>query len=176
MTQQDLVIVETPSQELQAIINSAFDFKEAATSKNTKIAYAYAAKSFLEWCSSKNVDPLAVSEKDALVALYASDKARNGKLKASSISSYIAGICSWFKERGFKVSMSSEPIAQVLTGINNLLGTRPNKKEPIVTEDLKDVLQGIPIERDGVPVLAGIRDRATVPLRRRRTRARPPAC
>jgi integrase len=60
--------------------------------------------------------------------------------------------------------MSCDTIATVLRGINNKLGKRPNRKEPILTEDLKKMLEAISIARGCLPNLIGLRDRALLLL------------
>jgi integrase len=153
---QELALVEG----LQEMVDTAMVFTSSATSKNTKRTYVYGAKSFLAWCATQGVRPLEVQEKIALVVFYASEMARRGNLKASTISCYVVGVCSYFREHGYQISISDKPIATVLKGINVSLGTRPVKKEPILTKDIKQMVEAIRVEQGCQPRLIGVRDRA----------------
>lgn len=157
---QDLALVDG----IQNMVDTALTFTSSATSKNTKRTYQYGVKSFLAWCKEHDINPMEVQEKIALVVFYASDTAKKRKLKASSIACYVVGICNFFCEKGFPISIADKPIAAVLKGINISLGTRPVQKEPILTTDVKQMVEAIRVEQGFQPRLIGVRDRALLLL------------
>ena len=165
MEDQAIAVVETKNDlSIQNLMETAYEFAQASISKNTKRTYEWGKKSFLDWCADKNVDPMVTESKEALIAFYASDKASTGKFKVASITCYIAAICSWYLEHGVAVNMKHPSLKNVLKGIRNTLTVRPTRKDPILTEDLRSMVEAIPIDIEGVTHLAGIRDRALLLL------------
>jgi len=144
----------------QKLMDTATNFAQESTSKNTRRTYSYGWKSFAEWSAFQNVDPISVSGKEALIAFFVSDKASNFDLKVSSIATYLAAIRSGYMDRGIIINMKHPAIVKVLKGVRRKLNKRPVRKEPILTEDLREMIAHAPIERDGKPLLAGLRDRA----------------
>jgi integrase len=148
----------------QELMNLAFDFAQNATAKNTQRTYSFGWRSFYEWCRLQGMDPYITNGKEALIAFYISEKAANGELKVSSISCYLAAIRAHFIEKNIVINMQHPSIQKVLKGIRNSLSKRPVRKEPILTEDLRQMIECIPIEKDGHPYLNGLRDRAILLL------------
>ena len=165
MSDQAIVVPEQKSLlSTQDLMNLAFDFASNATAKNTQKTYAYGWKSFLEWAQIRGIDPFTVTGKEALVSFYISEKAASGELKISSISCYLAAIRNQYNEKGVVINMQHPSIKKVLKGVRNKLTKRPVRKEPILTEDLKEMIQAIEVEKNGKPYLIGIRDRALLLL------------
>lgn len=165
MTYQSIVLHE--SKELlstQDLMNLAFDFAANATAENTQRTYAYGWKSFLEWCQLRNIDPYKVDGKEALISFYIAEKAAQGELKVSSISCYLAAIRNHYLEKGIVINSQHPSIKKVMKGVRNKLLKRPVRKEPLLTEDLREVMQCIVTEKDGELQLLGIRDRALLLL------------
>ena len=85
-------------------------------------------------------------------------------MKISSISCYLAAIRDYYQERGIVVNGHHPVIQKVLKRIRKSLPKRPVQKDPILTDDIKEMIQGISKEKNGKPYLAGLRDRALLLL------------
>lgn len=169
MTEQAMVVVgDGKALALQNIVDKAYEFSKAATSKNTRRTYAAGWKSFIGWCRAHGTDHIAAPEKEALIAFYASDsvskKDGDGGIKVSSLNCYVAAICAHYQAIGIVINIKHPAVATVLKGIRKSLPKRPIRKEPILTEDLLPMIQAIQVEKNGAQHLIGIRDRAILLL------------
>jgi site-specific recombinase XerD len=159
-------IIESKQEILsnQDLVNLAFDFAARSSSINTKRTYKYGWKSFNNWCKARGVDPLLNESKEALIAFYVSEQAAGGKLKVSSITCYLAGIREHYQEHGIVINLQHPTIQKVLKGVRNTLFKRPLQKEPLLIDQIKEMVEGISIEKNGKLHLIGIRDRAILLL------------
>jgi integrase len=164
MSGQDLITINANNDlSIATLIDTAMNFAEAASSKNTRRTYSVGWRSYSNWCQDHGTDPMGQAEKEGLVALYAADMASKGK-KISSLSTYLAAICSGYRDRGVSINLKSTALEKTLTGIRKSLVKRPNRKAPILTEDLREMIALIPVEQGGRPRLIGLRDRALLLL------------
>ncbi len=154
--------------QLDQLADRARDYVEAASSINTRKAYAADWKHFAAWCRRLNVPPLPADPQ--IVGLYitacASGTVTRGA-KASSVAtierrlSAIGWNCA---QRGTPLDRSDRAIATVLAGIRNTHAAPPRQKEAILPEDLIAMLETL--DRGS---LRGMRDRGS--LRGMRDRA-----
>ncbi|XKM38317.1 site-specific integrase (plasmid) [Rhizobium ruizarguesonis] len=144
---------------LEQLADRARGYVEAASSANTRRAYAADWKHFSAWCRRQNVSPLPPDPQ--VVGLYitacASGTAERG-VKANSVStierrlSAIAWNCA---QRGTLLDRKDRAIATVMAGIRNTHASPPRQKEAILPEDLVGMLETL--DRGS---LRGLRDRA----------------
>jgi integrase len=148
----------------QELAELAFDFASNALSSNTKRTYSCGWKSFSLWCSLLGVNYLTADNKEGLISFYIADMASKGTLKVSSIACYLSAIQDCYRERGVVVNIQHPAIKKVLKGIRKTLHKRPVQKDPLLTDEIKEMVQTISTEKDGKPYLAGVRDRALLLL------------
>jgi len=148
----------------QQLVELAFDFASKSSSVNTRRTYKFGWQSFSTWCNVRGVDPLHSENKEALVAFYVSEKAAGKHLKISSITCYISAIRDYYQDRGVILNLQHPSIKKVLKGVRKSMLKRPNQKEPLYVEQIKEMVEAIPIEMNGQRRLIGIRDRAILLL------------
>jgi integrase len=148
---------------LQDLTDRARGYVEAASSANTRKAYASDWKHFAAWCRRQNLSPLPPDPE--IVGLYitacASGSAvgtatRNDKPNTvSTIERRLAAIGWNCSQRGMRLDRKDRAIATVMAGIRNRHAAPPRQKEAILPEDLIAMLETL--ERGS---LRGMRDRA----------------
>jgi integrase len=146
--------------QLQDLTERARGYVEAASSANTRKAYASDWKHFAAWCRRQNLSSLPPDPQ--VVGLYitacASGSAERGA-KANSVSTIERGLAalSWnYAQRGEqKLDRKDRAIATVMAGIRNRHAAPPRQKEAILPEDLIAMLETL--DRGS---LRGLRDRA----------------
>ncbi|WP_242225024.1 tyrosine-type recombinase/integrase [Shinella zoogloeoides] len=150
--------------QLQDLTDRARGYVEAASSANTRKAYASDWKHFTAWCRRQSLSPLPPESQ--VVGLYitacASGTAERG-MKANTVSTIerrLAAIGWNYAQRGAqKLDRKDRAIATVMAGIRNKHATPPRQKEAILPEDLIAMLETL--ERR---TLRGMRDRAMLLL------------
>ncbi|MCO6180733.1 tyrosine-type recombinase/integrase [Ciceribacter sp. RN22] len=148
---------------LQDLTDRARTYVEAASSANTRKAYAADWKHFSAWCRRQGLSPLPPDPE--IVGLYitacasgsaAGTPARGGKPNSvSTIERRLAAIGWNCAQRGMPLDRKNRAIATVMAGIRNKHAAPPRQKEAILPEDLIAMLETL--ERGS---LRGIRDRA----------------
>ena len=148
---------------LERLADRARDYVEAASSANTRRAYAADWKHFASWCRRQGVEALAPDPR--LVGLYitacASGKAA-GDRKPNAVSTIERRLSSltWnYAQRGQPLDRKDRHIATVMAGIRNRHAAPPRQKEAILPEDLIAMLETL--DRG---TLRGLRDRAMLVL------------
>jgi integrase len=159
---QALVVTEPPAlpAHLRDLTDRARSYVEAASSANTRKAYASDWKHFSAWCRRQNLAPLPPDPE--VVGLYitacASGTAERG-MKANTVSTIERRLSSlswnYAQRGGEKLDRKDRAIATVLAGIRNKHAAPPRQKEAILPEDLIAMLETL--ERG---TLRGMRDRA----------------
>lgn len=144
---------------LEQLADRARAYIEAASSANTRRAYASDWKHFAAWCRRQNVAPLPPDPQ--VVGLYiaacASGTAERG-MKGNSVSTIERRLSaiSWnCAQRGTTLDRKDRAIATVMAGIRNTHASPPRQKEAILPEDLIAMLETL--DRG---TLRGLRDRA----------------
>jgi integrase len=148
---------------LENLAGRARDYVEAASSTNTRRAYASDWRHFASWCRRQGVEMLPPDPQ--VVGLYitacASGKATGDK-KPSSVSTIERRLSSlsWnFAQRGQPLDRKDRHIATVMAGIRNKHAAPPRQKEAVLPEDLIAMLETL--DRG---TLRGLRDRAMLLL------------
>jgi integrase len=144
---------------LERLADRARGYVEAASSNNTRKAYASDWKHFSAWCRRQNLSPFPPDPQ--VVGLYitalASGTAERG-MKANSVSTIERRLSaiSWnCAQRGTPLDRKDRAIATVMAGIRNTHAAPPRQKEAILPEDLLAMLETL--MRGS---LRGMRDRA----------------
>lgn len=148
---------------LDALADRARAYVEAASSANTRRAYASDWRHFASWCRRQGVE--MVPSDPQVVGLYitacASGKAAGDK-KPNSVSTIERRLSSltWnYLQRGQPLDRKDRHIATVMAGIRNSHAAPPRQKEAVLPEDLIAMLETL--DRG---TLRGLRDRAMLLL------------
>ena len=149
---------QTPA-HLASLADRARGYVEAASSANTRKAYASDWKHFSAWCRRSNLTPLPPHPQT--VGLYitacASGTAERGT-KANSVSTIERRLSSlsWnYAQRGLSIDRKDRHIATVMAGIRNSHAKPPVQKEAALAEDIIAMVETL--DRGS---LRGLRDRA----------------
>ena len=144
---------------LERLTDRARGYVEAASSANTRRAYASDWAHFSSWCRRQGLDPLPPSPH--LVGLYITACASGAAIpggKANSVATIERRLSAlgWnYAQRGTPLDRKDRHIATVLAGIRNTHAAPPRQKEAVLPEDLRAMLETL--ERGS---LRGLRDRA----------------
>lgn len=148
-----------PPAHLTSLAERARGYVEAASSANTRKAYASDWKHFAAWCRRSNLAPLPPHPQT--VGLYitacASGTAERGT-KANSVSTIERRLSSlsWnYAQRGLSLDRKDRHIATVMAGIRNSHARPPVQKEAVMAEDIIAMVETL--NRGS---LRGLRDRA----------------
>jgi integrase len=148
---------------LEKLADRARDYVEAASSANTRRAYASDWQHFAGWCRRQVVEMFPPDPQ--VVGLYitacASGKATGDK-KPNSVSTIERRLSSltWnYAQRGQPLARKDRHIATVMAGIRNKHAAPPRQKEAVLPEDLIAMLETL--DRG---ILRGLRDRAMLLL------------
>lgn len=148
---------------LDALADRARDYVEAASSANTRRAYASDWKHFASWCRRQGVDMFPPDPQ--VVGLYitacASGTVANGQQpnSVSTIERRISALTWNYRQRGQPLDRKDRHIATVMAGIRNKHAAPPRQKEAVLPEDLIVMLETL--DRC---TLRGLRDRAMLLL------------
>ncbi len=148
-----------PSPALGALADQARAYAEAASSANTRRAYASDWRQFAAWCRREGLDALAPDPQT--VGLYitacASGAPSAGGRRASvaTIERRLSALCWAYAQRGTPLDRRDRHVATVLAGIRNSHAAPPRQKEAILPDDLRAMLEAC----DSAS-LRGLRDRA----------------
>ena len=141
---------------LDALADRARDYVEAASSANTRRAYASDWKHFCGWCRRQGVEMLPPDPQT--VGLYITALAAatgRDKKTVSTIERRLSSLSWNFSQRGQPLDRKDRHIATVMAGIRNKHASPPRQKEAILPEDLIAMLETL--DRG---TLRGLRDRA----------------
>jgi integrase len=146
---------------LEKLAGRARDYVEAASSANTRRAYAADWKHFTSWCRRQGFELLPPDPQT--VGLYitalASGAASEGKKSVSTIERRLSALSWNYAQRGQPLDRKDRAIATVMAGIRNKHAAPPRQKEAILPEDLIAMLETL--DRG---TLRGLRDRAMLLL------------
>jgi len=148
---------------LDALAGRARDYVEAASSANTRRAYAADWRHFASWCRRQGLeifppDPQTVG---LYVTACASGTATGDKRpnSVSTIERRLSSLSWNFAQRGQPLDRKDRHIATVMAGIRNKHAAPPRQKEAILPEDLIAMLETL--DRG---TLRGLRDRSMLLL------------
>jgi integrase len=155
-----------PSQ-LDELAERARGYVEAASSPNTRRAYAADWKHFCDWLRRQNLVPMPPDPET--VGLYITACASGGvsprkgtegrKDAVSTIERRLSSLTWNYAQRGLALDRKHRAIATVMAGIRNAHARPPRQKEALLPEDLVAMLETL--ERG---TLRGLRDRAMLLL------------
>lgn len=134
---------------LGQLVETARAYVEAGMAENTRRAYGADWRDFESWCASVGTSPLPAEA--ATLALYLT--ARAPELAVSTLARRLAAIRRAHRAAA-KPLPESEALRAIWAGIQHKHGRPPDKKQALVTEDLRAVVRKCP------DTLAGVRDRA----------------
>jgi integrase len=153
---------QTPS-HLASLADRARGYVEAASSANTRRAYAADWKHFSAWCRRSNLSSLPPHPQT--VGLYITACASGGAAgtaargaKANSVSTIERRLSSlsWnYAQRGLTLDRKDRHIATVMAGIRNSHARPPVQKEAVMADDIIAMIETL--DRG---TLRGLRDRA----------------
>ncbi len=144
---------------LRDLADRARGYAEAASSANTRRAYASDWRHFAGWCRREGLDPLPPAPQ--VVGLYitacasGAPSAGGRKSAVSTIERRLSALVWAYTQRGLLLDRRDRHIATVLAGIRNSHGQPPRQKEALLPEDLRAML-----ETCDRGTLRGLRDRA----------------
>ena len=148
---------------LEKLADRARDYVEAASSANTRRAYASDWKQFASWCRRQGVEMFPPDPQ--VVGLYvtacASGKATGDKKpnSVSTIERRLSALTWNYAQRSQPLDRKDRHIATVMAGIRNKHAAPPRQKEAVLPEDLIAMLETL--DRG---TLRGLRDRAMLLL------------
>ncbi|WP_275786628.1 site-specific integrase [Pararhizobium gei] len=159
---QILPVPSEPSPQpvhLQDLTNRARGYIEAASSINTRRAYASDWKHFAAWCRRSNLSPLPPVPQTVglyITACASGTVERAGKPNSVSTIERRLSSLSWnYTQRGLALDRKDRHIATVMAGIRNSHARPPVQKEAVLAEDIIAMLETL--DRG---TLRGLRDRA----------------
>ncbi|WP_054313374.1 site-specific integrase [Mesorhizobium sp. 1M-11] len=148
---------------LEGLADKARGYVEAASSVNTRRAYASDWKHFASWCRRQGLEVLPPDPQT--VGLYITACASGtatGDKKPNSVSTIerrLSSLSRNFAQRGQSLDRKDRHIATVMAGIRNKHAAPPRQKEAVLPEDLIAMLETL--DRG---TLRGLRDRAMLLL------------
>lgn len=158
-----LVVEDQTPAHLASLADRARSYVEAASSANTRKAYAADWKHFSAWCRRSNLAPLPPHPQT--VGLYitacasgsaAGMPSRGAKANAVSTIERRLSSLSWnYAQRGLSLDRKDRHIATVMAGIRNSHARPPLQKEAVLAEDIIAMVETL--DRGS---LRGLRDRA----------------
>ncbi|MFJ1311824.1 tyrosine-type recombinase/integrase [Agrobacterium sp. P15N1-A] len=144
---------------LEQLADQARDYVEAASSANTRKAYASDWKHFSGWCRRQGLEilPPAPHTVGLYITACASGAAITGRKPNSvtTIERRLSAITWNYAQRGTPLDRKDRHIATVLAGIRNTHAAPPRQKEAVLPEHLIAMLETLPRG-----TLRGLRDRA----------------
>lgn len=162
MTELDIQHDPVPL-SLHHLAQSARSYAEAASSANTRKAYAADWRHFSAWCRREGLDPMPADVQR--IGLYITACAKGvasvgGRKNAvSTIERRLAALSWAYGQRGMLFDRRDRHIALVMAGIRNTHAAPPRQKEAILPEDLLAMVQSCDLG-----TLRGLRDRAILLL------------
>jgi len=153
----DLIATDPQTHQLQsmvAMIEAAKSYADNSHASNTKRAYRSDWADFEGWCQLNGLK--ALPAEPGTIALYLTDRAST--LKASSLARRLATLRQAHQMAGFHLDTRHPLINKTWKGIKNTIGTAQKGKNPVLIEDLREMMELLPA------TLHGVRNRALLLL------------
>ncbi|MEI9402620.1 site-specific integrase [Mesorhizobium argentiipisi] len=160
-----VVSTERLPAHLDALADRARDYVAAASSANTRRAYASDWKHFCAWARRQHLDVLPPDPQTvglyitALASGSATGAAAGRKKSVATIERRLSSLTWNYAQRGQPLDRKDRHIATVMAGIRNTHAAPPRQKEAVLPEDLIAMLETL--DRG---TLRGLRDRAMLLL------------
>jgi site-specific recombinase XerD len=151
--QTELILTEAAPREvglLERIADRASEFSRQSKATNTVRAYRADWSDFSDWCRVHGQCTLPASPET--VALYVADLSTTHK--PATLTRRISAISQAHQIAELETPTASAKVRSVMAGIRRTKGTAQNAKTPVLVDDLKRMIAGLP---DGI---LGTRDRA----------------
>lgn len=139
--------------EISAVAEIAREYARAGKAANTRRAYAAGWAQFEAWCARTGL--CALPAEPQVAALFLAALASDGR-KPSTVALRLAAIVARHRDAGAPFDVHHFALGEVMAGIRRTHGNAPEKKTPILSPDLRAMIEALP---DGLP---GIRDRAVL--------------
>jgi site-specific recombinase XerD len=136
---------------LETITSRTRSYAEQSLSQNTRRAYTSDWSHFTAWCAGVGFDPLPAAPET--VALYITSLVEQGR-KASTVQRRLTAISQAHKTAGYATPTTSPGVRAVWSGIRREHGTAQAGKAPVMTADLRAMVETLPDS------LSGLRDQA----------------
>jgi integrase len=150
------------------LAKDAKEMAKFARSANTNKAYTSDWLDFSFWCESKGLSALPALPQT--IGVYLISRVRSewvdykGKLqkplKAASLRRRLTAISQAHLLANHPIDLKHPDIREVWKGIRNKMGTAQTGKDPILLEDLQQMIKAISLNEEKKNPLLGIRDRA----------------
>ena len=151
-----------PPAHLEALVETAKDYAKAASSENTRDAYAKDWRHFSSWCRRNGFEPLPpeVQKIGLYISACAAGDPKRGvpSLSVSTIERRLSGLAWNFTQRGQPMDRADRHISTVLAGIRRKHAKPPRQKEAVLGDDLLAMIATLGHD------LRGLRDRAILLL------------
>lgn len=131
------------------------DYMARAKAANTRRAYSRNWRNFNTWCETHQAEALPATSET--VASYLVDLA-DREYKASTIQARMTAISRAHHLHGAPSPTKDALVVETWKGIRNTLGTAPAQKRPLLTQDIRAIMEQLP------DTVAGDRDRAILLL------------
>ncbi|PRD43726.1 integrase [Phyllobacterium phragmitis] len=151
-----------PPSRLEALVETATAYAKAASSENTREAYAGDWRHFTSWCRREGLEAMPPSTQ--VIGLYISACAAGDPkrglppLSVATIERRLSGLAWNFTQRGQPMDRDDRHIATVLAGIRRKHARPPRQKEAVLGDDVKAMVATLGHD------LRGLRDRAILLL------------
>jgi len=145
---------ERAAAALVAVREQARDYAHHAKSPNTRRAYRADWADFSAWCRAHDRTPLPAAPET--VALYLADAA--ARCKTSTLARRLSAIAQAHQVAGHPSPTKDQSVRAVAAGIRRAKGTAQQGKAPMVTADVRRMVDALPA------TLMGRRDRALLLL------------
>jgi integrase len=124
---------------LDATIEQARAFYEAADSPNTRRAYQQGWAHFSAWCAARGLESLPAAPQ--ALALYLTDHA--GRLKVATLQQRLAAVARRHRDAGHESPTGEAVVRRVWRGIRRAKGVAPSRKAPVLTADIRCIVAGL---------------------------------
>ncbi len=142
------------STALAEIVERARDYAGAARSANTRRAYRADWADFTAWCQIHGVTALPATPQTVVLYLTALAPRR----KTSTLTRRISAIAQAHKAAEYESPTTHQAVRTIMAGIRRVRGTAQTGKEPVVTAEVRRMVQELQ------PTLLGRRDAALLLL------------
>lgn len=150
--------IQPKAVELVATAERVKRHVENDKSDNTRLAYKIHFEDFKRYCAAREFDSLPAVP--GVVAMYLADQSELGK-SISTLKARLAAISVEHKANGVDLSHNparDELVRRTLRGIQRERGSAQRKKKPLLSDDIKKMIDSLDDE------LMGLRDRAIILL------------
>src|SRR5512135_2225435 len=148
--------VPTEAAQPPAVEGDVYDYAALADAPNTQRSYVSDWKHFVSWCQARRYSPLPCHPDQ--LAVYARHCVQKLELKVSTLQRRLAAINQAHLRNGFASPTREWVVKKTLQRIRREHGRPARGKDPLLTADLKGMVQALP------ETLTGARDKAILLL------------